>query len=140
MSGCDINLSSPTIDGPTGTQHVRDTVKVPPSCVIDVAAVCATVEGGVWLVEEAHNKYPELAVACAIVEPKSTSLPLSILNTSTLPITLYAGSTIATMSPVDLSTEVSVVDRDDGCQVSKEKQQLAWQLAQESCAALEPGE
>ena len=96
--------------------HTRDTVEVPLRCVMDVAAVCATVEGGMWLVEEAQNKYPELPVACALVEPTSTSLPLSILNTSTLPITLYAGSTIATMSSVYPPTEVSVVDRDDGCQ------------------------
>ena len=65
-SGCDIHLSSPTTAGPTATQqllHARDTVEVPPRCVMDIAAVCATVEGGVWLVEEAQNKYPELAVA-----------------------------------------------------------------------------
>ena len=87
-----------------------------------------------------EDKYPELAVARALVEPKSTSLPLSILNTSVVPITLYAGSTIATMSQIDPPSEVSQVDESRSPQVSEEKQQLAWQLAQSSCIELEPGE
>ena len=48
-SGCDIHLTEPATVCPAPTEQllrIRDTVKITPRNVVDVAAVCATIEGG----------------------------------------------------------------------------------------------
>ena len=65
---------------------VSSTVEVPPRCVMEVQAYVDRDAGGVWLVEEAVEKELEVAVARAIVEPKSAVLPVCVLNVSDHPL------------------------------------------------------
>ena len=49
-SVCDVHLTEPATVCPAPTEQllrIPDTVKIPPRSVMDVAAVCATIEGGV---------------------------------------------------------------------------------------------
>ena len=61
----------------------------------------ATTVDGEWVVEEVTGKQLPLAVACALVEPTSTVIPLSNLNHTEEPVTVYAGMWLATMHSVN---------------------------------------
>ena len=142
-SGCNIRLDSPVPEKSCPLEHhVRTvhTVEVPPRSVVETPAYSDATMEGVWLVEEAMGKHAEVAVARAIVQPQSSTFPVAILNVLDEPITLYAGSVVATMSPINLPTEVAPVGRQGAKDVSDEKQQVLWQLVQESGAELSPGE
>ena len=91
-------------------QHVRmaNTVEVPPRCMIEVTARFETDVEGVWLVEEAMQKHVPVSIARAIVEPRSSIIPVCILNLLGEPVTLYAGSVIASMAPSRPPAEVPV--------------------------------
>ena len=78
-SGCDIQQNVPTPPQTPITEQqvcVSSTVEVPPHCIMEVQAYVNRDDGGVWLVEEAVEKELEVAVARAIVEPKSAVLPV----------------------------------------------------------------
>ena len=107
---------------------------------MEVPAYFEMTVNGVWLVEEAASKCPQLAVARAIVEPPSTSIPVCVLNASDEPVTLYAGAVIATMQHVELATEVGAVNDGVACELSDEKKQMLCQLVEECDAELSPGE
>ena len=93
-----------------------------------------------WLFEGAVCKYSSVAVARTIVQPTSTTLPVSVLNVRDEPIIVYAGSVLATMSQINPPTEVAAVGDQEVCKVSEEKQQMLWQLVQESVSELSKGE
>ena len=90
---------------------------------------------------EAIDKDLPVAVARAVVEPNSTTIPVCVLNISDQPAVLYAGSVIATMVPVDPPTEVGAVGGgaetliDDG-----ERQKVIRQLVLDGCPELTQGE
>ena len=142
-SGCDIKLNVPTpLQTPITEQKVciSSTVEVPPPCVMEVQAYVDRDAGGVWLVEEAVEKELEVAVARAIVEPKSAVLPVCVLNVSDQPVTLYAGAMVATMTPIDPPVGVDNIENAVASEVDGEKQQTLWQLAADSSTELTPGE
>jgi hypothetical protein len=142
-SGCKIVLHSPVpLQSCPSEQDVRTvhTVEIPPRSVLETPAYCDTAASGVWLVEEATGKHKEVAVARAIVQPRRSTFPVAILNVLDEPITIYAGSVVATMSPIELSMEAAPVVCQETQEVSDKKQQLLWQLVQESGAELTPGE
>ena len=93
-------------------QQVRasNTVTVPPRCIMEISAYVETAVDGVWLVEEAMVRDSQLAVARAVVEPASTSIPVCILNASDEPTTLYAGAIIATLQHIEPPAEVDAID------------------------------
>ena len=82
-SGCDILLDEPApMQSCAHNQQVRasNTVKVPSRCVMEISAYVEMAVDSVWLVEEAMARGSQLAVARAVVEPASTSIPVRILN------------------------------------------------------------
>lgn len=134
-NGSNIRLTLPITGLPSTIPHqvrIRDTVSIPPRSVMDVAAVCTTWGEGLWMVEEAPHRYPGLVVASILVENRPASLPVSVLNMSTSSITLYAGSVVAKVSPVQSPLVVGEIDKRGNNQISSEKRQLLWELAQES--------
>ena len=62
----------------------------------------------VWLVEEAMQKHVPVTIAHAIVETRSSMIPVCILNLLGEPVTLYSGSVIASMRPSRPPTKVLV--------------------------------
>jgi len=142
-SGCDISLNVPaSVQSCPIDQQVRSssTVEVPPYSAMEISANCDTEVEGVWLVEEATSKHLQVAVARAIVEPKSLTIPVRVLNMSDSPATLYAGSVIATMAPIEPPAEVDAMDDSAVQEVEEEKQQMLWQLVEDSGTELSPGE
>ena len=81
-----------------------------------------------------------MAVARAIVEPKSAVLPVCVLNVSDQPVTLYAGAMVATMTPIDPPVGIDNIENAVASEVDGEKQQTLWQLAADSSTELTPGE
>ena len=141
-SGCEIQLHSASpIQSCTHTQQIRtvDTVEVPPRCIMEVAAYCETAVEGVWLVEEAMSGSSQLAVARAVVQPTSTSVPVCILNTSDESTTLYAGAVIATLEHIEPPEEVDMVSGTIP-EASDDKREVLWQLAQDCGTGLSAGE
>ena len=142
-SSCDIALDPPPLGQPLAVARpVRssDTVEVPPRSVMEITACVDGDVEGVWLVE-ALDKDMHVAVARAVVEPTSNTLPVRILNTSDQPATLYAGSAVATMTPVYPPWEVGAVNKGgEGFRVDQEKQQVLQQLVWDSCTELTSGE
>ena len=106
-----MHVHVPISFGPTNQQvYSSSTMDVSPHSMKEFVANCDTEVEGVWLVEETTDKYLQVAVACVIVKPKSLSIPVCILNMLDAPATLYAGSVIATMSPIEPPAEVGAVD------------------------------
>ena len=143
-SGCDIPLGNPgpTASSPVTEQPVRiaNTVEVPPRSVMEVSAYVNESAEGVWLVEEDREKKLEVAIARAIVEPKSATLPVCILNVSDKPTTLYAGCTVAVMVSVEPPAEVGSVERVGEEKVDEEKLKILQQLVANSSVELTDGE
>ena len=141
-SGCEISLDTPlqTLSC-THSQQARtfETVEVPPCCVMEVSAHLETAVEGVWLVEGTVSGASQLAVARALVQPTSTTIPVCILNTSDEPATLYTGAVIAVLEPIELPAEVDAVV-DTTPEVSDDKREMLWQLVQECGAELSAGE
>ena len=141
-SGCDILLDEAALmESCAHNQQVRasNMVKVPPRCIMEISAYVEMAVDGVWLVEEAMVRGSQLAVARAVVEPASTSIPVHILNASDEPTTLYAGAVIVTLQHIEPPAEVDAIDNaarvvDDG------KREMLWNLVQECGAALSPVE
>ena len=121
------------------TARSAETVEVPPRCVMEVSAYLETAVMGVWLVEETVSGTSQLAVARAVVQPTSTTIPVCILNTSDEPATLYAGAVIAVLEPVEPPLEVDAVS-DIHPEVSDDKRDMLWQLVQDCGAELSAGE
>ena len=141
-SGCELVLDAPPQAlSCAQPQQARsaETVEVPPRCVLEVSAYLETAVTGVWLVEETVSGTSQLAVARAVVQPTSTTIPVCILNTSDEPATLYAGAVIAVLEPVEPPLEVDAVS-DIHPEVSDDKQDMLWQLVQDCGAELSAGE
>ena len=142
-SGCDILLDAPTPTKYfTGTQQVciSSTIEIPPRVIMTVCAHFETPVDGVWLLEEATDKQPRLTVGRAIVEPLSTDVPVCVLNVSDEPVTLYAGTVVATLQPVELPTGVNAADQGASPEVDSEKRKLLWQLVEGCSTSLSTGE
>ena len=72
---------------------------MPPCSVMEVDGRLDTPVEGVWLLQEASDKRFQVAVACALVKLASLALPVRLLNASAEPVTVYAGTTLATLEP-----------------------------------------
>ena len=120
------------------------TVEIPPHSEMEVmASIQAPALQGLWILQESSEKPPPVAVACALVEPTSTTVPVRLLNTKASPVTVYRGSTLATLEEVDAPSvtppgqvsTVDAVDHDDA-----QKQEVLWDLVQQSGAELDSEE
>ena len=142
--GCNIPLQDPTmLHKATSELTVRAvrTVEVPPCSTLQVTGDIGKGVEGAWLVEEALGKNLPLAVAHALVEPKSKTVPLCVLNMSGDPVTVYAVMVLATLQAVDTPTlEVGAVTKDKPREVEAEKQDILWDLVQNSGVDLSSGE
>ena len=143
--GCDIPLRDPTPSHQSSAvQLVRAvrTVEVPPGSSMEISASTNVAVEGVWLLEEASDKCLLFAVARALVEPTSTTIPVCILNSSEEPVTVYAGMVLATLQGIETPTgEVGAVSGGEPvAAVDAEKQEMLWHLAEKSGPDLSPSE
>ena len=143
-SGCELLLDTPPppLSSSTRSRQARmvEKMEVPPRCVLVVSAYLEAAVEGVWLVEETVPGTSPLAVARALVQPTSTTIPVCILNTSDKPTTLYAGAVIAVLEPVEPPVEVDVVDEATPNSISEDKQEMLQQLVQDCGTELSTGE
>ncbi len=143
---CDLPFRDPTsLQGPSeiAVWAVR-TVEVPPRSVLEVMASFETPVEGVWLLQEAKRKRLPAAVACALVEPTSTTVPVRILNSKEEQVTVYAGMTLGTLESVEPPTRLGAVDTVSGeepaATVEVDKQEMLWSLVEQSGQELSSGE
>ena len=117
------------------------TVEVPPRSEMEIAARLDTPVEGVWLLQGAMDKSLPAAVACALVAPTSTTVPVRLLNPLTEPVTVYAGMTLATLESVEppLGAVDAVSSGAPEVAVGVEKQKMLWSLAEQSGQDLGPG-
>ena len=108
------------------------TVEVPPRSELEIAARLDTPVEGVWLLQGTMDKSLPAAVACALVAPTSTTVPVRLLNPLTEPVTVYAGMTLATLESVEppLGAVDAVSSGAPEVAVGVEKQKLLWSLAE----------
>jgi hypothetical protein len=109
--------------------------------MIITGSVAGTHEG-LWLLEEAPRKQLPVAVARGLVELSSVELPVVVLNTSEETVTVYKNMEVATLQEVDkpATYEVGAVDERQATAVEEDKQQVLWDLVENSSADLSPGE
>ena len=92
-----------------------------------IACLDVTVEV-VWLLQEAMIKHIPAAVACALVDPSTTSVPIHLITLRGEWVTVYAVMTVATLERVEpLMVGVDVVsetDQDSERTVGVEKQMM----------------
>ena len=146
--GCILPLTDPAYVPPpprTHTEvsvHAMRMVEVPPRSELEIAARLDTPVEGVWLLQGAMNKSLPAAVACTLVAPTSTTVPVRLLIPLTEPVTVYAGMTLATLESVEppLGAVDTVSSGDPEVAVGVEKQELLWSLAEQSGQDLGPGE
>ena len=124
------------------TVRAVGTIEVPPRSELEITASLDTSVEGVWLLQGAVDKSLPAAVACALVAPTSTTVPVRLLNPLTEPVTVYAGMTLATLESVEPPPGAvdAVSSGDPEVPVGVEKQKLLWNLAEQSGRDLGPGE
>ena len=140
--------SIPLEDPGTGTRtpefpiSCATTVEIPPRSSMQITGSTTTPLEGVWLLEEAPGKRLRVAVARGIIKPKTTELPLVVLNTSEEPVTVYSGTKMAVLQQVELpvTKEVGVVDQGGEGVVPPWKQEMLWGLVEKSATNLTQGE
>ena len=82
---------------------LEKTITIPASCEIEVMAWLSS-GGGPWLVE--GKQHSDILVARAVVIPLRNSIPIRIVNTTSMPVTLYHGTNIATAELIEKSVSV----------------------------------
>lgn len=90
--------------------------------------------------EEAVGRHQQVAVARALVEPTLTAIPVCVLNVSDEPVTLYAGTVVVSLQPVEQPVVVGNVSNAGAPSVDDEKRQMLQQFVDECGAELGPGE
>ena len=93
---------------------LEKTITIPASCKIEVMARLYS-GGGPWLVEGKQRS--DILVARAVVMPFRNSIPIRIVNTTTMPVTLYHGTKVATAELIEEVSICSVTDADGTQQV-----------------------
>ena len=85
------------------------------------------------LLQRAENKCLPIAVACALVEPTSSTIPVRVLNPLTESVVLYAGTTIAALERIDPPPgEVRVVSSSTNSTKYTNKEELLWTLVEQT--------
>ena len=140
---CDIHLDPPMpMQSCQAIQsvHCPNTVEVPPCSMMEIPAYLDT-EVGVWLVEETTSKYLPVAIARAVVEPHTATIPVYALNMSDQTATLYAGTVVDTMLPAVVYSGVANIEEEPGSpEVDREVQQVIQQLVDNTSTELSQGE
>ena len=113
----------------------------PPRSVQQIAGSIGDAVEGTWVVEEAAGKKLPFVVARVLVQPKSTAIPLCVLNHTDEPVTVYSGMHLATMQGVESYTpEVNAVGSERRAKpVGAEKQEVVQNIVEQSGAHLSPG-
>lgn len=143
-SGCEIPLST-SESGQiqcVDSQQIRlsNTVELPPRAIMEVMGGFEVQVGGTCLVEGNVTRKPHITVARSVVEPSTTETPVRIMNSSNEPVTLYAGTIIATLQPVELPVEVAAAESDSVTDTNDEKKQMLLELVEECSPELSAGE
>ena len=144
-SGCSVPLENPSSNGENAMEipvHAATTTEVPPRSVQQIAGSIGDAVEGTWVVEEAAGKKLPFVVARVLVQPKSTAIPLCVLNHTDEPVTVYSGMHLATMQGVEsYMPEVNAVGSERRAEpVRGEKQEVVQNIVEQSGAHLSPGE
>ena len=105
---------APAVTVTVSNVALEKTITIPASCEIEVMARLYS-EGGPWLVEGKQRS--DILVARAVVTPLRNSIPVRIVNTTTMPVTLYQGTNMATAELIEEVSISSVTETDDSRQV-----------------------
>ena len=87
---------------------VSKTVTIPPACKMEIPGWLPA-ESRPWLIEGVQQR---LLVARSVVIPTDDVIPVHVVNTSTLPVTLHQGMKVATAELVDDTHINGVVETD----------------------------
>ena len=103
----------------------------------------AAVESGTWLLEDSRTNPAQkgMMVACAIIQPRSPTIPVRLVNVSSEPITIYAQKRIAyaeEVGDVICSVGASQPKQTTASTISEQKQQILWELVEGTDAELDP--
>ena len=129
----------------TSTTHtvcVESKIEIPPSSELEVMAkVDESVGEGTWVMEESANVRLPIAVARALVETMTNRVPVRLLNPRSEPITLYAGTEVATLERVEIPAEtVSAVGNVHVPEAGEQVQDMLWELAEKAGPGLTSSE
>ena len=114
--------------------YVEETIRVPPSCEMEIMAVSsATADGGSWLLEPITTTRLPIQAARALVTPANGRVPVRIVNVRTEAMTVFKGTKLACLETFNSSQVCSIEETSNLPQakmnnVSVEKQQLLWQM------------
>ena len=106
---------------------LEKTITIPASCEIEVMARLYS-RGGPWLVEGKQRS--DILVARTVVNPLRNNIPIHIVNTTTMPVTLYQGTNMATAELIEEVSISSVTETDDSRQVPHDtnKKEVSMQV------------
>ena len=105
---------APAVTVTVSNVALEKTITIPASCEIEVMARLYS-GGGPWLVEGKQRS--DILVARAVVTPLRNSIPVRIVNTTTMLVTLYQGTNMATAQLIEEVSISSVTETDDSRQV-----------------------
>ena len=124
--GCNIPLNDPTTACEHAFEHpvrAARTVEVPAHSMLKVPGNVEDTVVGTWLLEQATDKCLPVAVAHALVEPTSTTIPVRVLNSFEDPVTVYAGMLLATLQGVKPKGGVEAITGDGSAAATESDKQ-----------------
>ena len=117
---------------------LKDTIKISPFHEVDVCGVFVVdLEQGPWLIDSTSMSKKAVQVANALVMPKNGTVPVRLMNSSSQPVTVYSGDSLAKMELLKSSEGVAI-----GCLsteecstrtrslITPEKEAKLWELSQ----------
>ena len=123
------------------TVRAAGTVEIPPRSVLEIEARLEAPVEGVWLLHDAADKNLPAVVACALVEPTSTFVPVRLLNPQSESVMVYAGTKIATLESVQAPVAaVDAVSEGDATTIDEQKEEMLCGLVEQSGADLSKSE
>ena len=115
-------------------------IELPPLSMTEIMGRVDTPDvEGTWLLEESTRKRPAASVARSLVQVSSNQVPVRLLNSRTGPITIYAGSEIATLEQMEVPVQrVEAVTNNSKNDIGQKKLELLTDLVSEAEASLIP--
>ena len=141
---CNIPLNDPTTAHEHAFEHTvraARTVEVPPRSMLEVLGNVEDTVVGTCLLEQATDKCLPFALARALVQPTSTTIPVCVLNSFEDPVTVYAGMLLATLQGVKPTRGVEAITGDGSAAATEsDKQEMLGCHAEKVGSDLSAGE
>ena len=108
-----------------------ETLRIPPFSEMEVMAkVRSDIGEGTWLLEECASKSLPIHVARAVVNPKSSTVPVRLLNLSSATATVFKDTKVAIVEKCEMSP-ISVVNADTAEERTPQPQESKTRLPEE---------